>query len=146
MTFGLDLLAFAPHPDDAEIFCGGLLIKMAQQSYRVGIVDLTQGEMGSNGDVPTRAREAAQAAEVMGLVYRQNLRLPDGRLSLQPLHPNSHLPPEQRPVPEEEGALERLIRCIRTAQPAFVLAPWKEARHPDHQVTHELVRQAVFFA
>ncbi|MBI5267665.1 MAG: PIG-L family deacetylase, partial [candidate division Zixibacteria bacterium] len=76
----LDVLAIAAHPDDVEITSGGLLIKMAQRGRSVGVLDLTQGEKGTLGDETDRAKEAAAAAEVMGLAWRGNLALPDSAL------------------------------------------------------------------
>ena len=72
----LDVLAIAAHPDDAEITCGGLLIKMVRMGRKVGILDLVAGEMGTYGDQHTRATEAASAAKVMGLVFRANSEMP----------------------------------------------------------------------
>ena len=77
----LDLLAFGPHPDDAELLCGGTLALMADRGYRVGVVDLTAGEMGTRGDVATRRAEAQAAAEILGLVHREGLDLPDAGIA-----------------------------------------------------------------
>lgn len=73
----LDVLCFGPHPDDAEIGAGGVLLKLAAQGYRCGVVDMTRGEMGSGGDVEIRARESAAAAQVLKLAARENMGLPD---------------------------------------------------------------------
>jgi N-acetylglucosamine malate deacetylase 1 len=73
----LDVLCFGPHPDDAEIGAGGVLLKLAAQGYRCGVVDMTRGEMGSGGTVEIRAAESAAAAQVLGLVLRENMGLPD---------------------------------------------------------------------
>lgn len=134
----LDILAFAPHPDDAEVCCGGLLISMAQKGYRTGIVDLTRGELGSNGSVADREREAAAAAEVMGLAIRENLGLPDGWLSPWGGH---DLPQERRPA---EAQVAKVVESIRRLQPEIVLLPWKQGRHPDHRAAHALVSRALF--
>ncbi len=74
----LDILAFGAHPDDVELSCSGTLIREVQQGKRVGVVDLTMGELGTRGSAEIRMKEAALAAEIMGLSYRQNLGLSDG--------------------------------------------------------------------
>src|SRR3989304_1221160 len=79
----LDLLAIAAHPDDVELTCGGTLIKRARLGYRTGILDLTEGEMGSRGTKEIRQREAAAAARVLGVAHRENLGLPDAHLELR---------------------------------------------------------------
>jgi len=76
----LDLLAIGPHPDDVELTSGGTLIKMADAGYKVGILDLTQGETGTRGTPEIRLREAARAAKILGVKVRRNLGLPDARL------------------------------------------------------------------
>jgi LmbE family N-acetylglucosaminyl deacetylase len=80
-SYGLDVLAFGPPSDDVELFCGGLLARMAGQGYRAGIVDLTRGEKSSRGTPETRARETEAASQALGLALRENLGLPDGWLS-----------------------------------------------------------------
>jgi N-acetylglucosamine malate deacetylase 1 len=74
----LDILAFAAHPDDAELSCGGTLLAQKALGYRTGIVDLTQGELGTRGDAATRKVEATAAAGILGLNYRHNLQMADG--------------------------------------------------------------------
>jgi bacillithiol biosynthesis deacetylase BshB1 len=138
-TDALDLLAFAPHPDDAELFCGGLLIKMAQQGYRVGLIDLTRGEMASNGTPEERAEEAAQAAHQMRLTIRENLALPDGRL-----FPWSH--DEEKEAADPQHPLYKIIESLRRLRPALVLVPWQEERHPDHVAASHLLTRALFFS
>ena len=76
----LDILAIAAHPDDVELTCGGTLIKMADAGYKSGVLDLTQGEMGTRGTAEIRAKEAAAAAKVLGVECRESLGLPDARL------------------------------------------------------------------
>ncbi|MFN2566994.1 MAG: bacillithiol biosynthesis deacetylase BshB1 [Gemmatimonadaceae bacterium] len=124
----VDLLAIAAHRDDAELGCGGTLIKAASQGYKTAILDLTQGEMGTRGSAELRASEASRAAEVMGVTARENLSLPDaGVLNT----------PETR---------ARLARAIRRFRPRVVIAPAPQGRHPDHGVTAQLVRDACFVA
>src|SRR5437660_4819591 len=80
MATALDILAIAAHRDDVEQTCGGTLLKMAQRGYRTGILDLTQGEMGTRGSAADRAREAADAAKILCVSWRQALDIPDGRV------------------------------------------------------------------
>lgn len=124
----VDLLAIAAHRDDAELACGGTLIKAAKQGYRTAILDLTQGELGSTGSADLRATEASRAAELMGAVARENLRLPDAGVVNTP----------------ETRAL--LARAIRRFRPRVVIAPARQGRHPDHATTAALVRDACFVA
>jgi bacillithiol biosynthesis deacetylase BshB1 len=122
----LDILAIAAHPDDIELSCGGTIIKLVKQGRRVGILDLTQGELGTRGDTKTRAREAAAAAKIMGVAHRENLKLPDGNI---------------------ESRIEnrlRLVRVLRTLRPEVLLFPYPVDRHPDHERAHVLCREAWF--
>lgn len=126
----VDLLAIFPHPDDAELTCGGTLLKAARQGYQVGIVDLSQGEMASRGSVAARFAESARAASILEVSVRENLGMPDSGLV------NS---PETRLV---------VARVIRRLKPSIVIttAPSPFGRHPDHRVTAELVRDACFIS
>ena len=124
----LDVLAIGAHPDDIELTCGGTIIKLVKQGRSVGILDLTEGELGTRGDRKIRAQEAAKAAAVMGVALRENLKLPDGNIE-------SHL----------ENRL-RLVRAIRTWQPDVLLFPHAVDRHPDHERAHVLCREAWFSA
>lgn len=124
----VDVLAIAAHRDDVELTCGGTLLRAADLGRRTAVVDLTQGEMGTRGSAELRAAEAARAAEVLGLSARENLALPDAGITN---------------TPETRAALARLIRRFR---PQVVIAPSPWARHPDHRVAAELVRDACFVA
>ena len=124
----LSVLAFAPHPDDAEIFCGGTLAKLAQ-THSVGIVDLTAGELGSQGTPEDRAREAAQANTILGLQHREQLGLPDGGIQAS-----------------SQEQVVAVVTAIRRFQPELILAPWTRGRHPDHQAAGELLVRACYFA
>lgn len=124
----LDLLAVMAHPDDAELLCGGTLMKSAGRGKRVGILDLTAGEMGSSGTVAIRAREAAAAAGQMGLAARMCAELPDAQLE------NDH------------HARLVVIAHLRALRPRVVITHWKEGRHRDHRVASELVRDACFLS
>jgi bacillithiol biosynthesis deacetylase BshB1 len=110
----LDLLAIAAHPDDVELTCGGTLIRMAQAGYKVGVLDLTRGEMGTRGTPEIRRREAAAAARILGLAVRENLGLPDSGLEVNA---------------KFKLAVAQKIRELR---PHTVILPYWEARHPDH--------------
>lgn len=128
--YGIDVLAFGPHPDDVEIFCGGVVITLADLGYRTGIVDLTRGELASQGTVDERKGEAAAAAKVMGTALRENLGLPDGFIDPSPDSP--HLPV--------------VVETIRRHRPELLLVPWSEERHPDHVAASALLTRAVFMA
>jgi bacillithiol biosynthesis deacetylase BshB1 len=127
-TAALDVLAVGPHRDDVELTCGGTLIRTAAQGHRTGVVDLTQGEMGTRGSAALRASEADAAARVLGLSVRENLALPDSGI---------------QNTTETRAALVQVLRRLR---PAIVIAPSPVGRHPDHRVASELVRDACFLA
>jgi bacillithiol biosynthesis deacetylase BshB1 len=124
----LDLLVIAPHPDDAELTSGGTILKMADEGYRVGILDLTQGETGTRGTPETRLVEAARAAKILGARVRRNLALPDARLELN--YANK----------------EAIADVIRQLEPHTVILPYWEGRHPDHYTTAVLGYEACFIA
>jgi bacillithiol biosynthesis deacetylase BshB1 len=124
----LDVLAVFAHPDDAELLCGGALLKSADAGERTGVLDLTRGETGTRGTPELRAREAARAAEILGLAVRRNAGLPDSRLA------NDHA---------SRGVVAGLIRELR---PRVVVTHWPVGRHPDHRVASELVRDATYLA
>lgn len=128
MTQPLDVLAIGPHRDDVELTCGGTLARLKRLGRRTGIVDLTQGEMGTRGSAETRAAEAEAAAAILGVDVRENLGLPDAGIVN---------------TPETRALLARTLRRLR---PAVVIAPAPRGRHPDHRVTAQLVRDAVFVA
>ena len=125
---GLDLLAVAPHPDDAEIGAGATLALHVDRGHRVGVLDLTRGELGTNGTPEERLAEAREAARVLGLAWRGNLGLPDRGL-----------------VPGSAQVAE-LVRLLRTLRPRVVLLPWGEDAHPDHRAASLLARDAVMTA
>ncbi len=124
----LDVLAVMAHPDDAELLCGGTLIKSAGRGKNVGILDLTAGEMGSAGSASIRAREAAEAAGQMGLAMRMCAELPDAALRN-----------------DEESRLV-VAAHLRALRPRVVITHWKEGRHRDHRIAAELVRDACFLS
>jgi len=124
----VDLLAIFAHRDDAELNCGGTLAKAARTGHRVGILDLTQGEMGTRGSAEIREAESNAAAKVLGVSVRENLGLPDANIT------------------NEQSTRERLVRAIRKFRPRVVLCPALEGRHPDHRITAQLVRDACFLS
>lgn len=129
-TPNIDVLAVGPHPDDVELFCGGTVIRMVQLGHRVAVLDLTAGELASRGTPTVRRAEAEAAAEVMGLIRRDNLGLPDGGLE-----PGT-----------DDGQVRATVDALRRLRPELVLIPWLEARHPDHAAAGHLLRKAVFMA
>lgn len=124
----LDILAVMAHPDDAELLCGGTLLKSAGRGKRVGILDLTAGEMGSSGSAESRAREAEAAARQMGLAHRECAGLPDAALE------------------NDNEARHTVATHIRALRPGIVITHWKVGRHRDHRVAAELVRDACFLS
>lgn len=124
----LDTLAIAAHPDDVEITCGGLLIKLAKMNRKVGVLDLTRGEMGTYGDEYDRDAESAAAEKCMGLAFRKNLELPDSGL----LH-------------NQENRL-KIAAVIRETNPELVVLPHWDQRHPDHLAACRLGYDACFLA
>jgi bacillithiol biosynthesis deacetylase BshB1 len=124
----LDVLAIAAHRDDVEQTCGGALLKMAQRGQRTGILDLTQGEMGTRGTAEDRAREAADAARILGVSWRRALDIPDGRV---------------------ENTWENRLKVasvIRETRPRVVILPYWKGRHPDHYTSSMLGYEACFLA
>lgn len=124
----LDILAIAAHRDDVEQTCGGTLLKAAQRGQRTGILDLTQGEMGTRGTAEDRAREAAEAAKILGASWRRALDIPDGRV---------------------ENTWENRLRVasvIRETRPRVVILPYWKGRHPDHYTASVLGYEACFLA
>ena len=124
----LDVLAIGAHPDDVELSCGGTVIKLVKAGYRVGVLDLTEGELGTRGDRKIRAKEAARAAAVMGVALRENLRLPDGNIG------------------DDLESRLRLVRVLRDWRPDVLLFPYSIDRHPDHERAHVLCHEAWFTA
>ncbi len=126
--FKLDILAFAAHPDDVELSCSGTLIRHIEAGKRVGIVDLTEGELGSRGSAALRKEEAAAASKVMGIHYRANLGMRDGFFTIDEAH--------QR----------QIIEQIRHTKPDIVLANAVSDRHIDHGRAAKLVAEAAFLS
>jgi bacillithiol biosynthesis deacetylase BshB1 len=124
----LDILAIAAHRDDVEQTCGGTLLKAAQVGQKTGILDLTQGEMGTRGTAEDRAREADGAAKILGVGWRRALDIPDGRV---------------------ENTWENRLKVagiIRETRPRVVILPYWKGRHPDHYTASILGYEACFLA
>jgi N-acetylglucosamine malate deacetylase 1 len=123
----VDLLVFGPHPDDIEIGCGGAVASHVDAGARVGLCDLTAGEMGSNGTVDERLREAEAAREVLGASWRVNLRWPDRAIG-------------------GSDQVRSAVRLIREARPRTILVPYWSDRHPDHVASSQVLTEAAFSA
>ncbi len=122
----VDILAIGAHPDDIELGSGGTLIKMIEQGHSVGLLDLTMGELGSNGSGSLRLEEAEEARKRLGGMWRHNLRLKDGFFTV------------------DEASILAVARIIRIAKPSIILANAPSDRHPDHGKGAELVDRATF--
>jgi bacillithiol biosynthesis deacetylase BshB1 len=127
MSDALDLLAFGPHPDDIEIGMGGTIARHTAGGYRVGLCDLTRGELGSNGTPDDRLAEGEAARAVLGAVVRVNLGLPDGNLR-----------------PHDEAQIGCIVDCVRRWRPRAVALPYWQDRHPDHVSASNLLTRAIF--
>jgi N-acetylglucosamine malate deacetylase 1 len=125
---GLDILAIAAHRDDVEQTCGGTLLKAAKRGQRTGILDLTQGEMGTRGTANDRAREAGDAAKILGVTWRRAFDIPDGRV---------------------ENTWENRLKVasvIRETRPRVIILPYWKGRHPDHYTASILGYEGCFLA
>jgi N-acetylglucosamine malate deacetylase 1 len=123
-----DILAIAAHRDDIEQTCGGTLLRMAARGLRTAILDLTRGEAGTRGTADDRAREAAEAARLLGVGWREALDLPDGAIE------NTY-----------ENRI-RIVRVLRQVRPRVVILPYWQARHPDHAIVASLGYEACFLS
>lgn len=124
----VDVLAFAAHPDDIELACSGLLVKLKTDGYTVGVVDLTQGEMGTRGSKEIRKQEAAEAAKILNLDIRDNAGLEDSDIKA------------------DKKSKHIVIDKIRLYKPKIILCPYWDDRHPDHENASVLVQEASFLA
>ncbi len=124
----VDILAFGVHPDDVELGCSGTLIASIAQGKKVAVVDLTRGELGTRGSTETRDAEAADAAKIIGVQARENLKMADGFFQ------------------NDEEHQRKVITVIRKYQPEIVLCNAPEDRHPDHGRSAKLVSDAAFFS
>ena len=124
----LDILAFGAHPDDVEISAAGTLILHKKKGYKTGIIDLTQGEMGTRGNLEIRGKESIEASKLMGLDIRSNLKLRDGFIQ------------------NDEKTQIEVIKRIRLYKPSIILCNAINDRHPDHRKAAELIKDASFLS
>ena len=124
----IDALAFSPHPDDAEMGCGGLLLKLKDKGHRTGIIDLTLAELSTNGDLKTREKETKEASKILGLDIRENLGLEDANIK------------------NDFDSRLKVISVIRKYRPGLVLIPFWRDRHPDHENSYKLLKDAIFIS
>ncbi len=124
----LDVLAVGAHPDDIELSCAATLAKLKRQGKKIGILDLTEGELGTRGSRTIRKKEAAAASKILGLHQRINLGLSDGNIEVN------------------QTNIRSVIKLIRLYQPEVLLIPHWSERHPDHEHAHRLCREAWFFS
>ncbi len=122
----LDVLIFGAHPDDAELSMGGTIAKLTNGNFKVGLIDLTRGELGTRGTAETRQKEAFQAAIILKAAVRENLQIPDGDIQNN-----------------KENFL-KVVMSIRKYRPKIIFAPYFHDRHPDHGDTANLVKRAMF--
>jgi len=126
MPGAVDLLVFGPHPDDLEIGLGGSIAKHVALGHRVGLCDLTKGELGTNGTPEERLAESEAARRVLGAAWRENLGLPDGDIGGDRSH------------------LRTIVELIRRARPKTIAVPYERDRHPDHVAASRLLTRAAF--
>lgn len=124
----VDLLAIAAHRDDVELLVGGTMARMAARGYRTGILDLTQGERGTDGSADLRGREAQAAAEILGVSARRNAGLPDAGLA------------------NNDDTRALVAGYVRAFRPRVVILPYTAGRHPDHRIASQLAYDACFLA
>jgi bacillithiol biosynthesis deacetylase BshB1 len=127
--FHCDLLVFAPHPDDAELFCGGIILGAVAAGRKVVLIDLSRGELSSRGNLDTRAKETEAATAILGIASRENLELPDGSIGFGVVDQRKHV-----------------VSALRRHRPEVVLIPYSEERHPDHVRSNGLLVESIFFA
>jgi bacillithiol biosynthesis deacetylase BshB1 len=123
------VVAIGAHPDDVDLYAGGLVAALARAGEQVALVDLTAGELASRGSSALRAREAAEAARCLGAAFRECLGLPDGGIART-----------------DAAQVRAVVEALRRHRPALVIAPWEEDLHPDHREAAHLVRRARFLA
>ena len=124
----LDVLAFGAHRDDIELTCAGTMIKLVDQGYKIGIIDLTAGEMGTRGIAEERAKEAEESAKILKALCRENLEIPDANIEIN-----------------DENKL-KVIKVIRKYRPKIIFLPYWEDRHPDHAHASQLVFESAFLS
>lgn len=128
MPAAVDLLVFGPHPDNLEIGLGGAIAKHVSAGHRVGLCDLTRGELGTNGTPEERLKESEAARAVLGAAWRENLGLPDGDIGADP------------------SQCRAIVELIRRARPKTIAVPYDRDRHPDHVAASRLLTRAAFLS
>src|SRR5258708_6241470 len=126
-TMQVDILAIGAHPDDIELTCSGTLAKAKKLGYKTGIIDLTEGELGTRGTKSIRSVEAKAAAKILGCV-RESLSLPDGDIEVN------------------RRNILKVVQIYRKYRPKIILIPHFAERHPDHVHAHHLCREAWFYS
>lgn len=124
----LDLLVFGPHPDDIEIGLGATVARHTADGYRVGLIDLSEAELSTNGTPATRRAEADRAARVLGVEFRENLGWPDGAIAATP------------------DLVRSAVDAIRRHRPRTLALPYWKDRHPDHAGASDALRRAAFLS
>ncbi|MBN1398851.1 MAG: bacillithiol biosynthesis deacetylase BshB1 [Bacteroidetes bacterium] len=124
----VDVLAIGAHPDDIELACGGTIAKLVRQGKKVALCDLTQGELGTRGTKKIRLREAQLAADILGVVARRNLLIPDGSIEVN------------------KKNILKIITLIRELRPSLLIVPYSIERHPDHVHASEICREAWYYS
>lgn len=124
----LDVLAFGAHRDDIELTCAGTVLKLLRQGYKVGIIDLTAGEMGTRGTAEERQKEAEESTKILGVQCRENLGIPDANIQIN------------------DENKRKVISVIRKYKPKIIFLPYWEDRHPDHAYASKLVSESAFLA
>ena len=124
----IDILAIGAHPDDIELSSGGTIAKMVRSGHAVALLDLTQGELGTRGTKEIRAREAEEAAAILGIAERRTLDIPDGNIEAS------------------QENIRKVISVIRELRPSMLIIPHSEERHPDHVRAHRLCKESWFYA
>ncbi len=128
-----DVLIISPHPDDAELFIGGTVKKLSKEGRNICIIDMTEGEMSTRGTVELRSEERENASKILGIQARYSLNLPDSSIY-------------QNHILSNREQISRVVYAIRTIKPKIIIAPYFENRHPDHSATHNIIRDALFYA
>ncbi|MGM0365093.1 MAG: bacillithiol biosynthesis deacetylase BshB1 [Actinomycetota bacterium] len=122
----IDIIAFGAHPDDAEMGCGGLLLKLKDKGYKTGIIDLTLGELSTNGNLKVRAEETRKATQILRLDLRDNLKLEDSN------------------IVNDLQSRKKVIKAIRKYRPRMAIIPYHTDRHPDHENSYKLLKDSLF--
>lgn len=134
----LEVLVVAPHPDDAEIFCGGMIARFTHLGYKVGVLDVSEAELSSMGSVSERRMESAEASKVLNLAWRRNLSLPNCCIFDESTGEKDEF--------SQSAAVRGIVEAIRGTNPEILVVPTSEDRHPDHVQVSKLCHRAVFMA